>query len=378
MALPTNFCVAPFIQLQTSRNNCGPCPYNPDLWEIKGNINEKWRSKELINLRNSFLEGKKDPQCNRCWKEEEAGKRSLRLRLLNVKGSTNVEKVFEKYIASKKYENFPRVLTLIPGNECNLACATCSGVFSSKWNSLNSNNDYSPYQRTVKNWNLSEEQYHDIVDNSHHLQKIELFGGEPFLNKKNKLNLIQKIVEKGTAKNIVLYFNTNGTMYDQNYLDYLTDNFKFVEIRQSIDGLHEEFEYLRYGAKFDAVIENAEKFASLSNSNFEVICTVSIFNVITLPEFDQFMSQKKWSVYYNMVSTRDYLYPHNLPDETKDKILFLDKFKDIKQYTYLQPCISEHWQKFVNYTKLLDKNRKTSFKNAFPALFNLVKKHGYE
>ena len=378
MTFPTNFCVAPFIQLQSSKNQCGPCPYNPDLWDIKGNINEKWRSTELINLRNSFLEGKKDPQCHHCWKEEEAGKKSLRLRLLNFKGSTNVDKVFEKYIELKQYENFPRILTLIPGNECNLACPTCRGIFSSKWNSLTSNDDYGPFHKTVKNWNLSDEQYADIVENSHHLQKIQLFGGEPFLNKKNKVNLIEQIVKKGTSKNIVLYFNTNGTVYDHDYLDYLTKNFKFVEIRQSIDGLHKEFEYLRYGAKFDDVIKNAERFASLSNSDFEVICTVSIFNVITLPEFDQFMSNKKWSVYYNIVCTKEYLCPHNLPEEIKDKIVFLDKFRDIKQYTKLKQCVPDQWGEFVNYTNTLDKIRKTSFKNTFPTLYNLVKKHGYE
>ena len=50
------------------------------------------------------------------------------------------------------------------------------------------------------------------MNNSEHLQKIELYGGEPFLNKQNKNQLLEKLIQKGTSKNIKLYFNTNGTL----------------------------------------------------------------------------------------------------------------------------------------------------------------------
>jgi len=378
MPLPNNFCVAPFIQLQTSKDTCGPCPYQPNMWNVKGDIKDKWNSKELGNLRNSFLNNQKDTQCNRCWKEEDAGKESLRLRLRKFRGSANTDKAFEKFIELEQYKKYPRILTLIPGNECNLACASCSGTYSSKWNSLTSADSYGTFQKTMGNWNLSDEQYKDIVDNSTSLQKIELFGGEPFLNKKNKLKLIQKLVDKGTAKDIVLYFNTNGTVYDPSYMEYLSNNFKYIEIRQSIDGLHKEFEYLRYGANFDDVIKNAEKFASLPNCNFEVICTVSIFNVLTLVEFDEFMFRKQWSVFYNIASWPDYLFLHNLPEQVKSKIKLPYKFRDIEKYINLESCETNSWKGFVEYTKILDKNRNLSFKNTFPALYELVKKHGYE
>ena len=54
------------------------------------------------------------------------------------------------------------------------------------------------------------------------------------------------------------------------------------------------------------------------------------------------------------------------------------KFHDIEQYINMQNYNNEQWANFVRYTKILDKNRGTSFKNTFPALYNLVKKHGYE
>ena len=379
MALPENFCSAPFLQLQTSKDNyCGPCPYTANIWKLKGNISDKWQSTELENLRQSFLDNKQDAQCSRCWKEEKAGKKSLRIRLSQFKQSKNSQKIFEKYIENKKYLNYPKVLTLIPGNECNLACPSCSSDFSSKWNSLIKQKSYLGFQDTTPNWNLTEENYADIVKNSQNLQKIELFGGEPFLNKQNKKQLIDKLMEKGTSKNIKLYFNTNGTIFDEKYMNELVNNFKFVEIRQSMDGIYDEFEYLRYGAKFEQVCKNAKKFSSLPNSDFEIICTVSNFNILSIGKFDTFMKENNWSVYYNVANFPDYLLLHNIPEEAKKAIKLPRKFKDIQQYIRLEKCNLNTWRRFVQYTRVLDKNRGLSFKNTFNDLYDIVKKHGFE
>jgi len=378
MAISDNFCSAPFMQLQTSKDNtCGPCPYTANLWQVPGNIADKWKSKELENLRQSFLENKKDPQCHRCWKEEKAGKKSLRLRLSEFKGSKNTKKVFEKYIENKMYIHYPRILTLIPGNECNLACPSCNGDFSSKWNSLIGNGAHR-IQSMQSNWNLSDADYQDIVDNSDKLQKIELFGGEPFLNKRNKKLLIDKLIEKGTSKKITIYFNTNGTLFDEKYMNLIADSFKFVEIRLSIDGLYEQFEYLRYGANFEKVCENAEKFKALPNTDFEIICTISIFNVFSIVDIDKFFKERDWSVYYNFANKPNHLLLHNLPDPIKNHLNVGPAFNDIMKYTTMKQCNQSDWDRFVQYTKELDHNRGLSFKNTFTTLYNLVKKHGYE
>ena len=378
MSLPKNFCTAPFIQLQTSKNNsCGPCPYTPNMWNVPGNISDQWKSKEINGLRESFLQDKKDPQCKRCWEEESAGKQSLRLRLLEFKGSANVKKIFEKYIEKKQYENYPKILTIIPGNECNLACATCFGHFSSKWNSLVANGEYTS-QKKFTNWNLTSDQYQNIVDNSDKLQRIQLFGGEPFLNKQNAKLLIDKLIQKGTAKNITLYFNTNGTIFDGEYMKRLTDTFKFIEIRQSIDGLFEQFEYLRYGAKFDSVCKNAEKFRALPNTDFEIISTVSNFTIFSLNDINNFFEQKGWPVYFNLAHAPSNYDAYNIPEEVKKHLKLNKKFSDIDDYVKNNRCDENAWKRFVSYTQELDHNRGLSFKNTFPVLYDLVKKYGYE
>ena len=93
MPLPQNFCSAPFLQLQASKEDkCGPCPHTANILKVKGNISDKWQSEDLESLRQSFLDNKKDSRCSRCWKEEKAGKKSLRIRLSRFKETKNAQK----------------------------------------------------------------------------------------------------------------------------------------------------------------------------------------------------------------------------------------------------------------------------------------------
>lgn len=376
-----NFCIAPFIQLQISNEGkTGPCPYTANMWKLESHetIKDKWQSKTLENFRNSFIKNEQNELCKRCWKEEDAGKLSLRKRLNNFKKTTNLqEKIFQKYVEKKEYFEYPKIITLIPGNECNLACPTCGPNFSSKWNSLIKNGNYKNLQ-TNKNWNLKEEQYQDIVDNSKKIQKIELFGGEPFYNKKNKQLLIDQLIKKGTSKNIVLYFNTNGTIFDEDYLKTLCKNFKKLEIRLSMDGIYKQFEYLRYGAKFNEVIKNAESFNRLSNTDFEIICSVSPYNFLYLDEYDAFFKAKKWSVFYNIVSHPNRMMLYHLPEEIKTSINLTNKFAEVEAFIKNTKSDPDAWADFVNYTKILDKNRSIQFKDAFPKLYNRVRSYGFE
>ena len=89
---------------------------------------------------------------------------------------------------------------------------------------------------------------------------------------------------KKALQNNSLYFNTNGTTFNTKLLEKILYNFKFVETAP-FHGLGEQFEYLRYGAKFDEVCRNAEKF--LVTQDFEIVCTV-LFNVIDIKNIDKF------------------------------------------------------------------------------------------
>jgi len=384
-----NFCIAPFIQIVTdTRQGGGPCPYNSQCWTFKEKtLIEKWNSKEAVSLRQQFINGEKPQTCNRCWNDEKAGKKSLRQRLYNFStGSpdahtTNIrdpkkvfEKVYKKFIEKNEYNNGPQVLTIKPGNLCNLGCRSCNPSDSSQWvsmlNRLQKENKLS-FIENQKNSDLSDEQINDIVSYSKNLKRLEIFGGEPFYHKSVKDKLLPKLIDVGSSKDIVLYFNTNGTIYDDK-IKQLANNFKKLEVRISIDGINEQFEYLRYPAKYSEVIENGKKLYDLAKGNFEIVCTISPYNFLYLDEYDSAFKKLGWNVFYNLTVGPDYMLLYNIPNEVKHNITLSEKFKDIEIYIKNTKSDPVAWKRFIKMTKILDKDRNQNFATVFPEFYKLI------
>lgn len=387
-----NFCIAPFIQIvNDSRQGGGPCPYNSECWTFKEKtVLEKWQSEQYNNLRQQFIEGKKPSVCWRCWSDEDSGKKSLRQRLYNFSsGDINphdnkirdpkkmFDNVFKKYVESGIYKKGPKTLTIKPGNLCNLSCRSCNPTDSSQWVSMLSRLQKTgelKFIKNEKNTDMSEEQIQDIVDYSENLQRLEIFGGEPFYHKSVRQKLLPRLIEKGHSKNITLYFNTNGTIFDQEIV-YLSNKFKKLEIRASIDGIDSHFEYLRYNAKYIEVIENCKKFANLENSNFELVCTISPYNFLYLDDYDKEFKSLGWTAFYNMTSGPDYMLLYNIPEQVKNEINLSSKFKEFETYIKTNKSNPKAWEKFVAVTKTLDTDRKQDFRKVFPRFYDLVKNH---
>lgn len=380
MPLPENFCFAPFHRLQVSNKKCGPCTYRANVWD-RGNktVKEFWQGSEMSELRDSFLANKKHSLCYLCWREEDAGQSSLRMRLNDFSGSKNIKRAMENYVLKGQYKKFPKVVSMVPGNQCNMACPTCDPELSSKWNGIVNKHPGDYPQSVSLNWNMTDDEYKDIVDNSDHIQKIELFGGEPFYNKKNKSQLIQKLIEKQTSRHITLYFNTNCTVYDADFIENISQNFKKIEIRASIDGINSQYEFLRFPGIYKETIANCDKFDQLPNSDFEIISTISLWNFLYLDDYyEEFCVKNNWSVRWNLVANMDYLLLYNLPEQIKEQILMPDRFKFVEKYIKGTPSKIEDWNRFVRYTKVLEKQRKQNIKQIFPKFYNLVKSHGFE
>ena len=387
-----NFCIAPFIQIvNDARGGGGPCPYNSECWTFKEKtILGKWKSEQFQKLRQEFIQGKKPDVCWRCWSDEDAGKKSLRQRLYNFSSDdvdahvkevrdpkTMFENVFKKYVESGQYQTGPKTLTIKPGNLCNLSCRSCNPTDSSQWvsmlNRLQKTGELK-FIQNEKNTDMSDAQIQDIVDYSENLQRLEIFGGEPFYHKSVRQKLLPKLIEKGHSQNITLYFNTNGNLFDEEIAG-LSKKFKKLEIRASIDGTHAQFDYLRHNANYNQVIENCKKFAELDNSNFELVCTISPYNFLYLDDYEKEFKALGWTAFYNMTSGPDYMLLYNIPEEVKNHVNLSNKFKEFETYIKTNKSNPKAWEKFVAVTKTLDADRKQDFKLVFPRFYDLVRNH---
>lgn len=128
-------------------------------------------------------------------------------------------------------------------NLCNFSCVYCGPEFSSKWS------DELKIQKTV----LTQEQKNNfknyILKNAKSLKHVYLAGGEPLLMKEN-LELLEAL-----DKNVNLRINTNLSKTDTRIFEKICE-FKNVHWTISIETIEDQFEYIRYGSKWNDFLEN--------------------------------------------------------------------------------------------------------------------------
>lgn len=393
--LPKNFCVAPFIQCTTHPSTSfSPCPYlGGTVWNHQQqNIMSQWRSSDLEQLRQSFLDNKQSPICDRCWHEESNNKRSLRLRLFDpvnhtsdysfVTGSDYADQLVQR-INHKSYLNGPEVLTIKNGNVCNAKCRVCHPQDSSRW-SEDSEKLYhlvgeKTYPIGVQEKNWSDEQLKEILQISQNLKRLELFGGEPMYNKQVH-RLLEQIVDQGHARHIILYINTNGSVDILKKMPFVTE-FAQIEIGVSIDGVGAHFDYIRHGLDYGQVKENVvswrKTFESLGvRHSIDSISTVSMLNVYYLPELKTAVQEiLPLAPFWNLLVEPKYLFIKNMPDSVKTEVIKkLSKDPEFDDLVSIiqQPGDPEQWQRFLKYTAGLDQIRNENFAATFPEFASII------
>lgn len=137
-------------------------------------------------------------------------------------------------------------------NLCNLACVYCGPEYSSRWaNELNIHaGQPTPEQQA------NFKQY--IFDHAATLKHVYLAGGEPLLMKEN-LELLQKI-----NPDVTLRINTNLTKTDTKVFETIC-GFKNVHWTVSVETLTDEFEYIRYGHKWQDFLDNLQIIKQLDH-----------------------------------------------------------------------------------------------------------------
>lgn len=390
MNLPGNFCIAPFLQHTTHPSGSySPCPYlGGTSWKgRKESILEQWSSAELEQLRQDFLNNKKSSVCNRCWHEEQNGLKSLRKRLYDVEtGSSDYSfatpEAVEQRIAD--YSAGPLVLTIKNGNLCNAKCRVCHPGDSSRWieDSVKlhqlTGKQYYRLDQQERNW--SDQQLEEILQLSQNLVRLELFGGEPTFNKQ-VARLLERLVEQGLSKNIVVYINTNGGIFIPDRFPLL-GQFKGVELGISIDGVDQQFDYIRHGINYHVMVDNVKRMQAYFDQNnisyfIDAISTVNILNVLYLPEIKSAVTKfLPLEPFWNLLVNPEHLFVKNMPDSIKQAVISkLQHDPSFEQIINVinQPADLTRWDEFIEITSALDQIRGEDFAKTFPELDALIK-----
>lgn len=290
-----NFCVAPWMHLHVINDGrafaCCQTPLRDE--NSFGNVNQQSlfniiNSPRAKQMRKDMLEGKPLPQsCERCMAKEDTNLNTMRTGL-NSKWFDETYDLISKteedgYVPELKLKYWDFRFS----NYCNLACTTCSPLFSTQWASdwMKLHPTKNKFSETrlidLEKANLF---WTDIENNLDSMSEIHFAGGEPLIMPEH-WRILNLLVEKEKF-NVDLRYSTNGTTLGKETQDVLSywKKFKYVHLSLSIDGAGEVFEHIRYKGKWKTTLENLRRIRESNAVDYWFHPTVSILNIFRLTE----------------------------------------------------------------------------------------------
>jgi MoaA/NifB/PqqE/SkfB family radical SAM enzyme len=369
-----NICYHPWVGLDISpQKEFRPCCKYPK--SLADNFKDYQNSIELIELKDQFLKGQKPLGCKKCWDDEDSGMPSKR-------------EIDWKYVFNETPPPLDKlkILMLAFGNSCNLACMTCSSYQSTTWIK-----EEEKLQKIFPNIKIHKHhrfyQDKDFLDQikqiSTEVSHVYLLGGEPFLTGTDEhLDFLDYLISNG-SENIILHYVTNTTIFATEKFWEKWKKFKKIDLQLSIDGQGQHFNYNRWPAEWDQVLENIKLYQAKVSTNPNLKLTVghviSIFTVFYFPEFFKWCLQNNLKdPYISLLSDPKRYDIRSLPIIVKDKIKEkLDRFKfnEIVEYMY-QDDFSDTFDETQKIINLLDKQRNHKFEETFPEFYQLLKDAG--
>jgi sulfatase maturation enzyme AslB (radical SAM superfamily) len=227
-----------------------------------------WGNENLSPLRKTNLLGKWDSSCWACQKPESAGLSSFRTGMLDKFGV-------------KENLSGPQRLDLMFDISCNLACRTCGPGLSTYWQKHLKENKIDFISSPTASRADEIIKILEKLDLSN-LGMVVISGGETLLGKNywQVVNTIADMVPNAKER-LTLSFQTNGTQTIEEKYYSTIEKFHLVKLHFSIDGIDDRFEYLRWPAKWNQVVDNmlALREKLPVNVMFLIEETISIFNL---------------------------------------------------------------------------------------------------
>lgn len=255
-------------------------PRNPKKLDT---LTDYLESEELAQVKSQLRNGQAPVQCQRCVEQETANAHSFRL-LHNKFNSSQTREI----LSDPNYNKPPTSLQVQTSNTCKLLCLPCSAGAS--------------YVREVelnklgfKTIQVPHLKKNPVLDNLHEydFEEITLLGGEPFGDKVT-FECLEKLVAHGKSKNITLDLNTNGTLITREKMNFLSENFKFVYIKASIDGIGAVNDYLRYPSNWQDL--EPRVLMAQEYDNVSLLVTTALSNLSLL----RYYQVVEWAVKHSI------------------------------------------------------------------------------
>lgn len=372
-------CLMPYTNIEIRNDGSfGPCcinsySYVKDNGEkfniARDNLEDVWNSKDRIRYAKQ-LDNENLSECHQCWNAESTDGISKR--------------IMENELRWGQIKETPFSLDVKFTNACNLKCVICSPMNSSQWYSDFEFLYPGSFDNSAYKWISQIDIFEKLKNYLHTAEVLEFYGGEP-LSLKYYNNILKYCVDNDISKNKKIRTNTNGTIrITDELLDYYS-KFDYVGLQWSIDSLiKDEFEYQRFPAKFDIVMDNIENVLKHCppTVNIGITYTVSALNIFSIHSMIDFVKKHNIWFHLNVLSGPDFLRFNTLPkamindylnsiDVTDVKFTTMN-IENLKNYDSEPNCDSMN-KKLKTYLTKLDSRRNTKYDAVFDKLGNILR-----
>jgi MoaA/NifB/PqqE/SkfB family radical SAM enzyme len=341
------FCMLPFMHIYgTAGGDIVPCC---EAQEVPLNnpgetALESWNNENYKELRRALTNNERPERCEVCWHNEDSGIVSNRQQW----EEDNWNEFADEIEVNDDYSvtNSPKWIELKVSNFCNLKCIMCST--HSSYKRVKDLDIITKYQEKGHETRLlrpttlfdSLNKWPDLWE---HVHTLQFTGGEPIINQEH-YDLLDSIPQHLKHKIKLRYASNLSHIKFKKYdLVKIWNEFKTVNIKISMDGVGDVYNFIRQDGDWDNVYANMMVLDSEPTIDVAAGITIQSHNIYHMPEFYDFWKHSDIKLRFitaNILQTPRYLAPSVWPEEYREAII-----------NKLKGALNEHpeMQKFITY-----------------------------
>ena len=305
---------------------------------------ESWNNENYKELRRALTNNERPERCEVCWHNEDSGIVSNRQQW----EEDNWNEFADEIEVNDDYSvtNSPKWIELKVSNFCNLKCIMCST--HSSYKRVKDLDIITKYQEKGHETRLlrpttlfdSLNKWPDLWE---HVHTLQFTGGEPIINQEH-YDLLDSIPQHLKHKIKLRYASNLSHIKFKKYdLVKIWNEFKTVNIKISMDGVGDVYNFIRQDGDWDNVYANMMVLDSEPTIDVAAGITIQSHNIYHMPEFYDFWKHSDIKLRFitaNILQTPRYLAPSVWPEEYREAII-----------NKLKGALNEHpeMQKFITY-----------------------------